>query len=113
MSHNIQINIRAPAEAHEDIRRLGELLRSRPDMVPVLEKSVRDMRRLAESQGPPAPSAGGWLLVAELEAAVGDLARRLEELERASAPAVKGEPVKPRPSSPVAQLRRKAGLPKP
>lgn len=110
MMHNIQINIRAPAEAHGFIIRLGEILRSRPDLLPVLGRSVRDMETLAEGLSPNEPmSAGGVLELLD------DIARRLNvlEVERANAapPAPHHDPLNPRPSSPVAQLRRKAGLP--
>lgn len=110
MSPTPQVNIRIPLEAHELIRRLGELIRSRPDMVPALEKSVCDLESLAKSLPPTAPmGASGLLDLLE------DFGRRLHALEvglaNAAPPAHRHEPLNPRATSPVAQLRRKAGLP--
>ena len=115
MSVTPQVNIRIPLEAHELIRRLGELIRARPDMVPALERSVCDLESLAQSLAPNAPIGPTGVIDV-----LGDHGRRLlalesmvEELGRVTAapPAPRPpEALNPRPKSTLAQMRRKANL---
>lgn len=108
MAPTPQVNIRAPLEAHESIRRLGELLRRRPDLAPAVELAVADLERLELDSDAGRPSAG-WRVVEELEQAVTAITRRLEALEegrRANA-----APAAPLPSAKLQKIRRRAGLP--
>ena len=109
MAPTPQVNIRAPLEAHESIRRLGELLRRRPDMAAAVELAVTDLERLELDSGA-AGAGGGWRVVEELEAAVGDITRRLEALESGRRAATSA-PAAPLPSAKLQRIRRRNGLP--
>lgn len=108
MAPTPQVNIRAPLEAHESIRRLGELLRRRPDLAAAVEMAVADLERL-EVDSDTARPAAGWRVVEELEAAVGDITRRLEALE-AGRRAAASAPAAPLSTDRLSKLRRRANL---
>lgn len=107
MAPTPQVNIRAPAESHESIRRLGELLRLRPDLAPALAESVAELEQsVAEEPGAGQAAVELPLSRAGIVAALEEMERRLEVLEAGRKPA----PPRPSRRGSREKMAKKAGL---
>lgn len=116
-----QINIRVPAHLHPLIKRMGELLRLRPDLgeriAAVVEELEAEAGADAEAEAGSAAQArlapeSSTARLEALEATVAALERRLEALEPAAVPEAP-KPRRPSKNSKLGVIARKAGLPLP